>query len=32
MEGIRRAIAQGTFADFRAQTQGEWEKGDIAAR
>jgi queuine tRNA-ribosyltransferase len=32
MDGIRQAIAQGTFADFRARTRSEWEKGDIAAR
>jgi queuine tRNA-ribosyltransferase len=32
MDGIRQAIAQGTFADFRAQTRSEWEKGDIPAR
>jgi queuine tRNA-ribosyltransferase len=31
-EGIRQAIAQGTFADFRARTKSEWEKGDIAPR
>src|SRR6202000_103685 len=32
MDGIRQAIAQGTFAEFRARTKGEWEKGDIAPR
>jgi queuine tRNA-ribosyltransferase len=31
-DGIRQAIAQGTFADFRARTKSEWEKGDIAPR
>jgi len=31
-DGIRRAIAQGTFADFRARTKSEWENGDIASR
>ncbi|MGB7120949.1 MAG: tRNA guanosine(34) transglycosylase Tgt [Bradyrhizobium sp.] len=32
MNGIRQAISQGTFADFREQTRSGWEKGDIAAR
>jgi queuine tRNA-ribosyltransferase len=32
MNGIRQAISQGTFASFREQTRGDWEKGDIAAR
>src|SRR5579863_2325653 len=31
-DGIRQAIAQGRFADFRARTKSEWEKGDIAPR
>jgi queuine tRNA-ribosyltransferase len=31
-DGIRQAIAQGSFADFRARTKSEWEKGDIAPR
>jgi queuine tRNA-ribosyltransferase len=32
MDGIRQAVAQGNFADFRARTRSEWEKGDIAPR
>jgi queuine tRNA-ribosyltransferase len=32
MDGIRCAIAQGTFSDFRARTKREWEQGDIAPR
>jgi len=32
MQGIREAIARGTFADFRAQTLAGWAQGDIAPR
>jgi len=32
MDGIRQAVGQGTFAEFRARTRSEWEKGDIAPR
>jgi queuine tRNA-ribosyltransferase len=32
MDGIRTAVAQGTFAEFRATTRSEWAKGDIAPR
>ena len=32
MDGIRDAIAQGTFADFREQTLAGWAQGDIAPR
>jgi queuine tRNA-ribosyltransferase len=32
MRGIRQAIAEGRFADFMAQTQDEWARGDIAPR
>jgi queuine tRNA-ribosyltransferase len=32
MQGIRAAIAEGTFEAFRAQTREGWAKGDIAAR
>ena len=32
MDGIRQAVAQGNFADFRARTRSEWEKGDVAPR
>jgi queuine tRNA-ribosyltransferase len=32
MDGIRQAIAQGTFADFRERTKSEWAQGDIAPR
>src|ERR1700684_729670 len=32
MHGIRDAIAQGTFADFRAQTLAGWAQGDVAPR
>src|ERR1700712_2287531 len=31
MHGIRAAIANGSFADFRAQTKADWARGDIAA-
>ncbi|WP_419913519.1 tRNA guanosine(34) transglycosylase Tgt [Hoeflea sp.] len=29
MQGIREAIEAGRYADFMAQTQAEWERGDI---
>jgi queuine tRNA-ribosyltransferase len=29
MAGMRAAIAAGCFADFRAATREDWEKGDI---
>jgi queuine tRNA-ribosyltransferase len=32
MDEIRTAIAQGTFADFRARIRGEWDKGDLGPR
>jgi queuine tRNA-ribosyltransferase len=32
MRGIRQAIAEGRFADFMAETQDEWARGDIAPR
>jgi queuine tRNA-ribosyltransferase len=32
MQGIREAIAAGTFEDFRAQTRADWARGDITAR
>ena len=31
MQGMRAAIAAGTFADFRAQTKADWARGDIVA-
>ena len=31
MAGMRAAIAAGRFAEFRAQTLADWEKGDIPA-
>ena len=31
MQGIRAAIAGGTFDDFKAQTKANWARGDIAA-
>jgi queuine tRNA-ribosyltransferase len=31
-DGMRRAIAQGRFADFAASTRADWARGDIAAR
>jgi queuine tRNA-ribosyltransferase len=31
MQGIRAAIADGRFEDFRAQTKADWARGDIAA-
>jgi queuine tRNA-ribosyltransferase len=32
MGGIRQAISQGTFADFRERTRSGWARGDIAPR
>jgi queuine tRNA-ribosyltransferase len=32
MQGIRAAIENGTFEDFRAQTKEGWAQGDIAPR
>jgi queuine tRNA-ribosyltransferase len=32
MQGIRAAIENGTFEDFRAQTREGWARGDIAPR
>jgi queuine tRNA-ribosyltransferase len=32
MQGIRDAIAAGTFENFRAQTRADWARGDITAR
>jgi queuine tRNA-ribosyltransferase len=32
MQGIRDAIAAGTFEDFRAQTRAGWAQGDITPR
>ncbi|MBO9194674.1 tRNA guanosine(34) transglycosylase Tgt [Rhizobium sp. 16-449-1b] len=29
MQGIRKSIAEGRFADFMAETEAEWAKGDI---
>jgi queuine tRNA-ribosyltransferase len=29
MKGIRQSIAEGRFADFYAETQEMWAKGDI---
>ena len=29
MAGMRDAIAQGRFAEFRAQTRESWEQGDL---
>lgn len=31
MQGIRQAIAEGRFADFMAETQENWARGDIEA-
>ena len=31
MQGIREAIANGTFEDFRKQTRADWARGDIAS-
>ena len=32
MQGIRDAIAGGTFEDFRNKTRADWARGDIAPR
>jgi queuine tRNA-ribosyltransferase len=32
MQGIRDAIAQGTFEEFRQRTRADWARGDIAPR
>jgi queuine tRNA-ribosyltransferase len=32
MDGIRQAIASGTFASFREQIRSDWANGDIAPR
>jgi queuine tRNA-ribosyltransferase len=32
MHGIRDAVSNATFADFRARTRADWERGDIAPR
>jgi queuine tRNA-ribosyltransferase len=32
MHGIRDAVSNGTFADFRARTRADWARGDIAPR
>jgi queuine tRNA-ribosyltransferase len=32
MRGIREAISQGTFAEFRERTRADWARGDIAPR
>jgi queuine tRNA-ribosyltransferase len=32
MQGIRDAIAGGTFEDFQKQTRADWARGDIAPR
>ena len=32
MQGIRDAVAQGRFEDFRERTRADWAKGDIAPR
>jgi queuine tRNA-ribosyltransferase len=29
MQGIRQAIAEGRFADFMAETQENWARGDL---
>ncbi len=29
MQGIRKAIAEGRFADFMAETEAEWARGDL---
>ena len=31
MQGIRAAIAEGRFEDFRAATQEQWQRGDSCA-
>lgn len=32
MQGIRDAVANGTFEDFRTKTRAGWARGDIAPR
>src|SRR5829696_4350212 len=32
MQGMRAAIASGTFADFKSETRANWAHGDIAVR
>ena len=32
MQGMRAAIADGTFEDFQNQTRADWARGDIAPR
>jgi queuine tRNA-ribosyltransferase len=32
MQGVRDAIANGTFEDFQNQTRAGWARGDIAPR
>jgi queuine tRNA-ribosyltransferase len=32
MQGMREAIAMGTFADFQKQTRADWARGDIVQR
>ena len=32
MQGMRAAIASGTFADFKNETRAGWARGDIAPR
>src|SRR5246127_2213981 len=32
MQGIRDAVANGTFEDFKTKTRDDWKKGDIAPR
>jgi len=32
MGGIRDAITQGTFEQFREQTRADWARGDITPR
>jgi queuine tRNA-ribosyltransferase len=30
MSGMRQAIREGSFADFRARTRGDWVRGEKA--
>jgi queuine tRNA-ribosyltransferase len=32
MRGIRKAISQGAFAEFRERTRADWARGDIPPR
>ena len=32
MQGIRTAISQGNFADFRDKIRADWARGDIVSR